>query len=93
MSASPSYPSINALSGPLVERLVADSATLRLSVSQVAGGARMVDAGAQARGSIEAGRRIAEICLGGLGTVTIAPSGPMTWSASLRCTTRRRLQR
>ncbi|XYD08237.1 methenyltetrahydromethanopterin cyclohydrolase [Methylobacterium sp. NMS12] len=84
MSASPSYPSINALSGPLVERLVADAATLRLSVSQAAGGARMVDAGAQARGSIEAGRRIAEICLGGLGTVTIAPSGPIaSWPYSV----------
>ncbi|ACB22541.1 MULTISPECIES: methenyltetrahydromethanopterin cyclohydrolase [Methylobacterium] len=84
MSASQSYPSINALSGPLVERLVADAPTLRLSVSQAAGGARMVDAGAQARGSIEAGRRIAEICLGGLGTVTIAPSGPIaSWPYSV----------
>jgi methenyltetrahydromethanopterin cyclohydrolase len=84
MSASQSNPSINALSGPLVERLVADAATLRLSVSQAAGGARMVDAGAQARGSIEAGRRIAEICLGGLGTVTIAPSGPIaSWPYSV----------
>ena len=84
MSASQSYPSINALSGPLVERLVADAGTLRLSVSQAAGGARMVDAGAQARGSIEAGRRIAEICLGGLGTVTIAPSGPIaSWPYSV----------
>ncbi|MFB0492532.1 methenyltetrahydromethanopterin cyclohydrolase [Methylobacterium sp. OAE515] len=84
MSASQSYPSINALSGPLVERLVADAATLRLSVSQAAGGARMVDAGAQARGSIEAGRRIAEICLGGLGTVTIVPSGPIaSWPYSV----------
>ncbi|RUP17401.1 methenyltetrahydromethanopterin cyclohydrolase [Methylobacterium sp.] len=84
MSASQSYPSINALSGPLVERLVADAPTLRLSVSQAAGSARMVDAGAQARGSIEAGRRIAEICLGGLGTVTIAPSGPIaSWPYSV----------
>ena len=84
MSASQSYPSINALSGPLVERLIADAPTLRLSVSQAAGGARMVDAGAEARGSIEAGRRIAEICLGGLGTVTIAPSGPIaSWPYSV----------
>ena len=74
MSASQSYPSVNALSAPLIERLVADAASLRLAVSQTAGGARMVDAGAQAKGSIEAGRRIAEICLGGLGTVTIAPT-------------------
>ncbi|MCJ2095653.1 methenyltetrahydromethanopterin cyclohydrolase [Methylobacterium sp. J-072] len=84
MSASQSYPSVNALTAPLIERFVADAATLRLSVSQAAGGARMVDAGAQARGSIEAGRRIAEICLGGLGSVTIAPSGPIaSWPYSV----------
>lgn len=77
MSDSQSHPSINALSAPLVERLVADAQALRLAVSQAPGGARMVDAGSTARGSIEAGRRIAEICLGGLGTVSIAPTGPV----------------
>ena len=84
MSASPSHPSVNALAAPLIERLVADAATLRLAVSQDAGGARMVDAGSQAKGSIEAGRRIAEICLGGLGTVTIGPAGPIpSWPHSV----------
>lgn len=67
-----------------MERLVADAGALRLAVSQEAGGARMVDAGANARGSIEAGRRIAEICLGGLGTVTIVPTGPVaSWPYSV----------
>ncbi|MGT2477784.1 hypothetical protein ACU4GR_00380 [Methylobacterium oryzae CBMB20] len=48
---------------------MADAATLRLAVSQTAGGARHGRCRrAGARGSIEAGRRIAEICLGGLGT-------------------------
>lgn len=84
MSASPDRPSINALAAPLIERLVADAATLRLAISQATGGARMVDAGAQAKGSIEAGRRIAEICLGGLGTVTIGPAGPISsWPFSV----------
>ena len=56
---------------------------LRLSVASE-GGARMIDAGATARGSIEAGRRIAEICLGGLGTVSIAPVGPIaSWPYSV----------
>ena len=76
MSSNTSAPSLNALAGPLVESLVADAAKLRLIVAQE-NGARTVDAGANARGSIEAGRRIAEICLGGLGTVTIAPIGPV----------------
>ncbi|ACA20068.1 methenyltetrahydromethanopterin cyclohydrolase [Methylobacterium sp. 4-46] len=77
MSSTTVRPSVNALATPLVEALVADAAKLRLSVSAKSGEARLVDAGAQARGSIEAGRRIAEICLGGLGTVTIAPAGPV----------------
>ena len=76
MSSNTTAPSLNALAGPLVESLVADAAKLRLIVAQE-NGARTVDAGANARGSIEAGRRIAEICLGGLGTVTIAPIGPV----------------
>ncbi|KQT07443.1 methenyltetrahydromethanopterin cyclohydrolase [Methylobacterium sp. Leaf399] len=76
-------PSLNGLTAPLVERLVAEAESLRLSVT-TAHGARMVDAGARARGSIEAGRRIAEICLGGLGTVTISPTGPIAaWPYSV----------
>lgn len=74
---------MNALTAPLVERLVADAGILRLAVRQESG-ARMVDAGAGVTGSIEAGRRIAEICLGGLGTVTISPTGPVpAWPYSI----------
>ncbi|KAB1072008.1 methenyltetrahydromethanopterin cyclohydrolase [Methylobacterium planeticum] len=84
MSTTVKYPSVNALTAPLVERLVADAEVLRLAVTQEPGGARMVDAGAGVRGSIEAGRRMAEICLGGLGTVTISPSGPVSsWPYSV----------
>ena len=76
-------PSINALTAPLIERLVADADVLRLAVGQD-GGARTIDAGSEVRGSIEAGRRIAEICMGGLGTVTIAPTGPIAaWPYSI----------
>ena len=76
-------PSLNALAMPLVERLVAEAESLRLRVT-TEHGARMVDAGASVRGSIEAGRRIAEICLGGLGTVSISPTGPIAaWPYSV----------
>ncbi|KQP52273.1 MULTISPECIES: methenyltetrahydromethanopterin cyclohydrolase [unclassified Methylobacterium] len=76
-------PSLNALANPLVEKLVADAEALRLAVT-TENGARMVDAGATVRGSIEAGRRIAEICLGGLGTVSIVPTGPIAaWPYSV----------
>jgi methenyltetrahydromethanopterin cyclohydrolase len=69
----------------LVDRLVADAAALRLAVSAKPGDCRMVDAGAAAIGSAEAGRRIAEICLGGLGTVMLSPTGPIErWPFSVQ---------
>ncbi|WAC27235.1 methenyltetrahydromethanopterin cyclohydrolase [Ancylobacter sp. SL191] len=70
----PSRPSVSALAAPLVDALVARAETLRLSVTHSAKGARIVDAGIVARGGIEAGRLIAEICLGGLGSVEIVPA-------------------
>ncbi|HEY9214694.1 MAG TPA: methenyltetrahydromethanopterin cyclohydrolase, partial [Ancylobacter sp.] len=65
-------PSVSTLTAPLVERLVADAVRLRLAVTRSTSGARLIDAGIKARGGIEAGRLIAEICLGGLGHVGIA---------------------
>ena len=67
--------SINTLTGHLVDRLIADAAKLRVSVSKGARGETIIDAGKGTRGGIEAGLRIAEICLGGLGTVQLSPTG------------------
>ncbi|MCC6471259.1 MAG: methenyltetrahydromethanopterin cyclohydrolase [Alphaproteobacteria bacterium] len=78
------WPSVAALAGPLVERLVADARALRLGVHRGPGDARIVDAGIAAPGGIEAGRRIAEICLGGLGSVAIdADAGIARWPVSV----------
>ena len=63
--------SINALVQPLVEALINDANALNLKINQHETGAIIVDAGIEKLGSIEAGRRIAEICMGGLGLVTI----------------------
>ncbi len=65
--------SVNALAAPLVAELVAGAARLRLGVTRSEQGAIIVDAGIAVRGGLEAGRRIAEICMGGLGTVALAP--------------------
>lgn len=65
-------PSVNALSAPLVRRLIEGAAALRLGVGRDGSGATLVDAGIAAAGGSEAGRRIAEICLGGLGQVSLA---------------------
>jgi methenyltetrahydromethanopterin cyclohydrolase len=67
--------SINTLTGRLVDRMVADAAKLRVIVTRGARGETLIDAGNAARGGIEAGLRIAEICLGGLGTVELGPTG------------------
>ncbi|TCJ11891.1 methenyltetrahydromethanopterin cyclohydrolase [Parasulfuritortus cantonensis] len=67
--------SLNRLAAPLVENLVADAASLRLGVQRLDNGTRLIDAGIAAPGGIEAGRRIAEICLGGLGRVRLQPAG------------------
>jgi len=68
------WPSVNALAAPLVAALVRDAVSLRIGVERLANGCTIVDAGIDHRGGIEAGRRIAEICMGGLGTVTVMAS-------------------
>lgn len=67
--------SVNALAAPLVEALAAQADALRIAVRRSAGGARLIDAGIEAVGGIEAGRRIAEICMGGLGRVAVVAGG------------------
>jgi methenyltetrahydromethanopterin cyclohydrolase len=67
--------SINTLTGHAVDRLIAQAAQLRVAVSKGEKGETLIDAGKNARGGIEAGLRLAEICLGGLGTVELAPTG------------------
>lgn len=63
--------SIHALTLPIVERLIANADALQVSVSKHESGATLIDAGIQAKGGLEAGRLIAEICMGGLGQVTL----------------------
>jgi len=75
--------SLNQLAAPLVEQLCERREELGLSVTRSADGARLVDAGIDARGGMEAGRLISGICLGGLGQVTlthggVAPRWPLT---------------
>ena len=79
MSQPPPRPSLNELSAPLVAALLRDARALRLGVTRDAGGATLVDAGIAAPGGIEAGRRIAEICLGGLGRVALGAQSGAAW--------------
>ncbi len=65
-----SWPSVNRLTNPLVEHLIANADALRVAVKQLPIGCTIVDAGIEASGSLEAGRLIAGVCMGGLGNVS-----------------------
>src|SRR5262249_54289831 len=73
---SPARPSVNRLAAPFVGMFAADAASLRLSVTRDASGARLIDAGIAVPGGIAAGCRIAEICFGTLGQVSVSPAPP-----------------
>ncbi len=66
--------SVNTLAAPLVQSLIENAKNLRLTVSKLNNGSTLVDAGIEATGGLEAGRLIAEICLGGLGNVSLRSS-------------------
>ena len=74
------WPSVNQLTIPLLKALVNDASTLKIHVERSSDGCTIIDAGINVTGSLEAGRRIAEICLGSLGQVRIMmPSGFKHW--------------
>jgi len=62
--------SLSANAQALVEQMIRDASRLRVSVSSGELGETLIDAGAAVEGGIEAGLRLAEIAMGGQGTVT-----------------------
>jgi methenyltetrahydromethanopterin cyclohydrolase len=64
--------SVNERAAKLVARLVADAAELRIGIVRGELGEALIDAGGKSLGSVAAGLRIAEICMGGLGDVRLA---------------------
>jgi len=70
------WPSVNAEVVPLVEGLIRDARALRVDVTQGPLGETRIDCGVRAVGGLEAGRRMAEICLGGLGRVALETTNP-----------------
>ncbi|MEG6509356.1 methenyltetrahydromethanopterin cyclohydrolase [Methyloligella sp. 2.7D] len=63
-------PSVNANVQPFIEDMIEEADDLRVIVSKGSLGETLIDCGDKAPGGLEAGRRMAEICLGGLGSVT-----------------------
>src|SRR3954464_12699529 len=65
--------SLNQRARELADRLAADADALRIAVKTLPGGTRVIDCGSAVPGGLEAGRRFAEITMGGLGSVAFAP--------------------
>jgi len=70
------WPSVNQEVMPLVESLIRDAQALRVEVSRGTLGETRIDCGMGGVGGLEAGRRIAQICLGGLGRVALETANP-----------------
>lgn len=66
--------SVNRLTQPLVQNLIDNADKLRLGLQTLDNGCTIIDAGIDVLGGLEAGRIITEICMGGLGTVSISQS-------------------
>lgn len=60
---------LNARAARLADAMAADAALLGLRVATLPNGTRRLDCGVEAPGGLEAGRLLAEVCLGGAGQV------------------------
>ena len=66
--------SVNERAARLVAELTSEAAALKIGIARGELGETLVDAGSKSLGSVAAGLRIAEICMGGLGEVELVPS-------------------
>jgi methenyltetrahydromethanopterin cyclohydrolase len=64
---------LNQRASVLADRLAAEGDALRIAVRTLPDGTRLIDCGSAVPGGLEAGRRLAEICMAGLGSVTYSP--------------------
>lgn len=75
--------SVNKEASRLVEQLIEHSARYRVGVERTESGCTIIDAGIDHPGSLEVGRLVSEVCMGGLGSVqllhtSIAPKWPLS---------------
>src|SRR3954452_11711259 len=65
--------SLNHRAHDLADRMAADGDALRTATGTLQGGTRVIDCGSAVPGGFEAGRRLAEITMAGLGSVAFGP--------------------
>jgi methenyltetrahydromethanopterin cyclohydrolase len=71
--------SVNERTRSLVRRLIDDAEALAVGVAKDDSGVCIVDAGIASRGSVAAGLLVGEICMGGLGHVSLRGGGLEGW--------------
>ena len=64
---------MNEAAGEIADSMADQADLLRVRSFRLPSGARVIDAGVETDGGIEAGLALAEICMGGLGNVSCAP--------------------
>jgi methenyltetrahydromethanopterin cyclohydrolase len=64
---------LNERAAKICDQLTSEAARLRIAVHRIAD-ATVLDLGIETLGGLEAGIKLAEACMGGLGTVSLAPS-------------------
>jgi methenyltetrahydromethanopterin cyclohydrolase len=67
------FPILNVGAHQLCNVIREEHDKLRVTVTELLCGATIIDCGVNARGGLEAGRRLAEVCLAGLGDVEFVP--------------------
>ncbi len=78
---------LNASAFEICQSLLANARALRIAAHTNNVGTQIIDCGISNRGGLEAGRRLAEICMSGLGCVSFTPANPELWSGPAVCVT------
>ena len=71
--------SLNLGADKLARRMIDNTERLRIGLRTGVGRATVVDCGVEARGGLEAGRLLAEVCMAGLGRVEIVAGNAELW--------------
>jgi len=71
---------LNAAAARLCDTAVVRKSSLRLAVTQLECGARVIDFGVDVPGGIQAGLLLAKICMADQATVELMPADPATWA-------------
>jgi methenyltetrahydromethanopterin cyclohydrolase len=72
-------PNLNQHAWQLCDAMAADADRLGIAVHTLGCGTRLIDCGVQSAGGIEAGLRLAEICMAGLGTAEVVAADRSVW--------------